>query len=67
MFLPQSPIYGPIKIPLFELTDKEKLRLKWLFDGGGHLVSKPCVYFNNVDRGLECTAQNCPCELYEVE
>lgn len=26
-----------------------------------------CVHFQNIDRGIECTASNCPCDLYEGE
>jgi hypothetical protein len=64
-------VYGPINhhppIPVFEFTEDGSRKLQWAFTGGGRLIKEPCVYFHNIDRGLECTAQNCPCELYEVE
>ena len=28
-------------------------------------IGNTCVHFKNVDRGIECTAKNCPCDLYE--
>lgn len=24
-----------------------------------------CIHFKNIDHGIECTALNCPCDLYE--
>jgi len=24
-----------------------------------------CVHYKNIDRGIECTAKNCPCDLFE--
>ncbi len=29
-------------------------------------IGKDCVHFENIDRGIECTAVNCPCDLYET-
>ncbi len=26
-----------------------------------------CVYFQDTSLGLECSARNCPCELYQEE
>uniref|UniRef100_A0A6M3J2X2 Uncharacterized protein n=1 Tax=viral metagenome TaxID=1070528 RepID=A0A6M3J2X2_9ZZZZ len=26
-----------------------------------------CIHFQNLDKGIECTALNCPCDLYEGE
>ena len=28
------------------------------------LESQICIYYKNIDRGIECTAENCPCDLY---
>ena len=62
-----GPINHPPPMPKFEFSDEEKRLLEWAFSAGGHLLKPVCVYFKNIDRGLDCTAQNCPCGDYEVE
>lgn len=38
--------------------------LDWLAISEDKVV---CVHFQNLDRGIECMAINCPCDLYESE
>jgi len=48
----------------YKLFTEEKRWLAW----GVVCKNKPlCVHFKNIDRGVECTANNCPCDLYETE
>jgi len=59
------PRLGPT-LPAFEFTEADKRKISWMFEGHGKL--KPlCAYYRNTERGLECTARNCPCELYEAD
>ena len=51
----------------FEFTESEVRDLNWKIAGGGHMLGSVCTYFRNTDRGLDCTAQNCPCGDYEAE
>lgn len=62
-----GPINHPPPMPDPKLTEEGKRILMWFFDGGGHLRNPVCIYFQNPARGLDCTAQNCPCGDYEVE
>lgn len=59
------PRLGPTTLPAFEFTETDKRKLEWCFDKG--IRMSLCAYFKNVERGLDCTAQNCPCELYEAD
>jgi hypothetical protein len=38
--------------------------LDWLAIDEGLTI---CVHFQNIERGIECSAVNCPCDLYEAE
>jgi hypothetical protein len=62
-----KPLNHPPPMPEIEFSDADLRELEWAIAGGGHLLKPVCIYFQNVDRGLDCTAQNCPCELYEAD
>jgi len=41
--------------------------VRWL-DWIARCEDRPvCVYFQNIDHGIECSAFHCPCDLYEKD
>ena len=54
-----------IKLPVYDEVYFEGLRwLDWLAYSESLAI---CAYFQRIYKGIECTAYNCPCDLYEIE
>ena len=45
-------------------TIEDKRWLDWVGFNESDFI---CIHFQNAERGIECTANNCPCDLYEPE
>jgi hypothetical protein len=54
-------------LPVFEFSKMHGRKFNWLLKGEYHRNNGICLYFDNADRGLECTAKRCPCDLYETD
>lgn len=66
-FLETQPLMGSVPQLKFEFTEHDKRQLAWVFHSKQFATKIPCVYFRNVNMGLDCSAKNCPCDLYEAD
>ena len=58
----QKTVYvsGPL------LSEKDDRKASWYITGRREYGTL-CRYYRNIENGVDCTAKNCCCELYEAD
>lgn len=59
-----TTVFRPKRIEI-KYTEQDARFFSWICKN--IRKSKVCLYYNNAERGLECTAKSCPCSFYEAD
>lgn len=65
--------YGVLRVykhPLFEIPLEKEYpctKSRWLNWVEKIKTSPVCMHFQDIEYGIECTANNCPCSLYQED